>query len=190
MRALAWALFGVSTTGFERIPRGRAVIVANHVSWLDPIILPLVMPRKPAVLAMAELWRMPGVGVVMRAYGPLAIPLRRAGVDTRALKRALTALNEDRLLIVFPEGGISPDGTLRPFHRGAALLAARTEAPLVPIALVGTRDALPLDRVVPRRRRITVRVGTPIPVPSTAPEELDRVTEEAAAQIRALLSAH
>jgi len=189
VRALAWALFGVSTHGFERIPRGPAVIVANHASWLDPIILPLVMPRKPAVLAMAELWRMPGVGLVMRAYGRLAIPLRRAGVDTRALKRALAVLREGRLLIVFPEGAISPDGTLRPFQRGAALLAARGTAPLLPVALLGTRDALPLDRVLPRRQRITVRVGTPIPVTGTAPEELDRATEEAAAQIRALLAA-
>jgi 1-acyl-sn-glycerol-3-phosphate acyltransferase len=186
---LARALFPVSTDGFERIPNGRAVIVANHVSWLDPVILPLVMPRKPAVLAMAELWDMPGVSLVMRAYGPPAIPLRRGRVDTRALRRALAALRDDRLLIVFPEGGISPDGSLRPFQRGAALLAARGDAPLMPVAIVGTRDALPLGRVVPRHRRITVRAGTPIPVNGDAPEELDRVTEEARSQIQALLEA-
>jgi len=179
----------VSTDGLERIPLGRAVIVANHVSWLDPIVLPLVMPRKPAILAMAELWRMPGVGLVMRLYGRLAIPLRRGAVDTYAFRRALAALQDDRLLIVFPEGGISPDGTLRPFQRGAALLAVRADAPLVPVALIGTGDALPLDRTVPRLRRVTVRVGTPISVAGDAPEELDRATQEAAAQIRALLAA-
>jgi len=175
------------------------VIVANHASWLDPFILPLVMARKPAVLAMTKLWRTPGVGLVMRMYGRLAIPLRRGAVDTqafrrgavdtRAFRRALAALQDDRLLIVFPEGGITPDGTLRPFQRGAALLAARADAPLLPVALIGTGNALPLGRIVPRRRRITVRVGVPISVAGGAREELDRVTQEAAAQIRALLAA-
>jgi len=163
------------------------VLVANHVSWLDPIILPLVVPRKPAVLAMQELWRMPGVSLVMRAYGPLAIPIRRGTVDTAAVKRALAALRAGHLLIVFPEGGISRDGSLRPFHPGAALLAARTGAPLIPVAIAGTRDALPLDRVVPRPRRVTVRVGGPIRVASEARADLDRANGEAAAQIRALL---
>jgi len=189
VHALARAFFPVSTSGFERIPKDRAVIVANHVSWLDPIILPAVMPRKPAVLSMAELWHMPGVSLVMRAYGPLAIPIRRGRVDTRALRRALAALRNDRLLIVFPEGGIGPTGALRPFERGAALLAARAGAPLVPVALVGTRDALPLGRIIPRRRRISVRAGTPIPVTGDSPEELDRATRAAEEQIRALLAA-
>jgi len=161
-------------------------VVANHVSWLDPIILPLVMPRKPAVLAMAELWRMPGVSLVMRAYGPLAIPIRRGTVDTSAFRRSLSALRDGRLLIVFPEGGISPDGRLRPFQRGAALLAARADAPLVPVAIVGTKEALPLDRTVPRLRRIVVRVGEPIAVGGDTPEDLDRANAEAASQIIAL----
>jgi len=147
------------------------------------------MPRKPAVLAMQELWRMPGVSLVMRAYGPLAIPIRRGTVDTAAVKRALSALRAGHLLIVFPEGGISRDGSLGPFHPGAALLAARTGAPLVPIAIAGTRDALPLDRVIPRPRRVTVRIGEPIRVASEARADLDRANEEAAAQIRALLAA-
>jgi len=149
-------------------------------------MLPLVMPRKPAVLAMAELWRMPGVSLVMRAYGPLAIPLRRGTVDTTAFRRSLAALRDGRLLIVFPEGGISPDGRLRPFHRGAALLAARTGAPLVPVAIVGTNEALPLDRTVPRLWRIVVRIGEPITVAGDTPEDLDRANAVAASQIAAL----
>jgi 1-acyl-sn-glycerol-3-phosphate acyltransferase len=186
VRALAWVLFRVSAVGIERVPSGPAVVVANHVSWLDPVILPLVMPRKPAVLAMAELWRMVGVSLVMRAYGPLAIPIRRGTVDTGALRRSLAALRDGRLLIVFPEGGISRDGRLRPFQRGAALLAARAEAPLLPVAIVGTNDALPLGRMMPRLRRVTVRVGRPVAVDSDAPQDLDRAGAEAAAQIAAL----
>jgi 1-acyl-sn-glycerol-3-phosphate acyltransferase len=165
------------------------VVVANHVSWLDPIIIPLVLPRKPAFLALDELWRMRGVGFALRAYGPLAIPLNRGAVDATALKRALQVLQDGALLIIFPEGGISPDGRLQPFHRGAALLAARSRAPLVPIAIAGTEEALPLSRTIPRLRPITVHVGSPIAPPGTSREELTRAIDEAASQIRSLLAA-
>jgi 1-acyl-sn-glycerol-3-phosphate acyltransferase len=183
-------LFHLSITGRERVPRtGPAVLVPNHVSWLDPIILPLVLPRKPGFLALDELWRIRGVGFALRTYGPLAIPVRRGAVDAAALRRALEILRNGELLIVFPEGGISPDGRLQPFHRGAALLAAHSRAPIVPIAIAGTREALPLDRVIPRLRRITVHVGTPIPPPEAGRDDLTRATDEAASQIRALLAA-
>jgi 1-acyl-sn-glycerol-3-phosphate acyltransferase len=185
---VARALFRLSVVGSERLPpTGAAVLVSNHVSWLDPIILPLVLPRRPAFLAMQELWRMPCIRLAMRAWGKLAIPVNREIVDATALRRGLGALKSGAFLIVFPEGGISPDGRLRPFHRGAALLAARARAPLVPIAILGTADALPLGRIIPRPRPITVRIGMPIPAPGPARDDLIRASEQAASQIQALL---
>lgn len=190
VRGLARALFRLRAVGVERLPAlGPAVLVANHISWLDPIIVPLVLPRKPGFLAMEELWRMPGVAWVMRTYGPLAIPLRRQAIDTTALRRAAEALRQGAWLIVFPEGGIPPAGEVRPFHRGAAMLAARAGAPIVPIAIVGTDDALPLGRIIPRRRPITVYVGDPITVPAGDRNALGDAVAQAAAQIRAMLAA-
>ena len=187
MRAVARWLFHLTVVGAERLPvSGAAVLVANHESWLDPIIVPLALPRKPAFLAMEELWRIPVIGLVMRVYGPLAIPLNRGAVDATALKRSLRALQAGALLIVFPEGGISPSGELRPFRRGAAMLAARGGAPIIPIAIHGTSEALPLGRLIPRRRPITVRIGTPIRPASHQREDLERASEAAAAQIRDL----
>lgn len=184
--AVRW-LFHFTVTGAEHLPaRGAAVLVANHVSWLDPIIIPLALPRKPAFLAMEELWRMPVIGLIMRVYGPLAIPLNRGAVDATALKRSLRALEGGALLIVFPEGGINPTGQLRPFHRGAAMLAARAGAPIIPIAILGTADALPLGRTIPRRRPITVRIGTPISPASHRREDLEQAGGAAAAQIQEL----
>ena len=185
---MARGLFHFTVTAGERLPQtGGAVVVANHVSWLDPIILPLALPRKPAFLAMEELWRMPVIGLVMRIYGPLAIPLNRGAVDATALKRSLRALEGGALLIIFPEGGITPNGRLRPFHRGAAMLAARARVPMVPVAIRGTADALPLGRILPRRRPVTVHVGTPIAPPGQEREDLERASEAAAGQIQELL---
>jgi 1-acyl-sn-glycerol-3-phosphate acyltransferase len=185
--AVARMLFHLTITGSEHLPRtGGAVLVANHVSWLDPIIVPLALPRKPAFLAMEELWRMRAVKFAMRAYGPLAIPLQRGTVDASAMRRARRALEDGHLLIIFPEGGISPDGELRPFHRGAALLAALVHVPLIPIALEGTSDALPLGRILPRRRPIAVRIGTPIEPAGAGREDLAQASAAAAAQIEAL----
>jgi 1-acyl-sn-glycerol-3-phosphate acyltransferase len=187
VRAVAWILFRFKVVGVEHLPpTGAAVVVANHQSWLDPILLPLALPRKPAFLAMEELWRMPVIGTVMRVYGPLAVPLNRGAVDATALKRSLRALQGGALLIIFPEGGISPDGRLRPFHRGAAMLAARARVPLIPVAIQGTADALPLGRMLPRRRPITVRIGRPIAPPGPEREDLERASEMAAAQIEEL----
>ena len=184
---MARGLFRFTVEGWDQLPRtGAAVLVANHESWLDPIILPLALPRKPAFLAMEELWRMPVLGLVMRLYGPLAIPLNRGAVDATALKRSLRALQGGALLIVFPEGGISPDGRLRPFHHGAAMLAARARVPLIPIGIHGTADALPLGRIMPRHRPITVRIGTPLAPPGQEREDLARTSEAAAAQVEEL----
>ncbi len=187
VRGLACLMFPLRAVGLERLPMsGPAVLVANHLSWLDPIVLPLALPRKPGFLAMEELWRMPAVSWVMRLYGPLAIPLRRQTIDTTALRRATEALREGAWVIVFPEGGIPPAGELRPFHRGAAMLAARTGAPIVPIAIVGTDDALPLGRIVPRRQPVTIYVGEPITVPSGDRGALGKAVDQAAAEIRAM----
>jgi len=181
-------MFRLTIVGADRIPAaGPAVLVANHVSWLDPLVVPVVLPRKPAILAMEELWEMAVLRPVLRAYGRLAIPIRRSTVDTAGFRRALDALQNGRLLLIFPEGGISPDGRLRPFHRGAVLLSARSGAPIIPIAISGTQDALPLDRTIPRRRPVTVRVGTLIPAPRPTRETLERASTEAQAQIRAML---
>ena len=190
MRCFARAMFRLRAVGLERLPmNGPAVLVVNHLSWLDPVILPLALPRKPGFLAMEELWRMPVVSWVMRLYGPLAIPLRRQGIDTAALRRAAEALRRGAWLIVFPEGGIPQAGEVRAFHRGAAMLAARSGAPIVPIAVVGTDDALPLGRILPRRRPVTVYVGQPITVPAGDRAALGDAVEQAAEQIRGLVAA-
>jgi 1-acyl-sn-glycerol-3-phosphate acyltransferase len=149
--------------GLENIPDGPAILAANHQSFLDNLLLPLVVKRRRVVfLGKAEYfdkwylrWFFKGAGV---------IPIRResrAGSEL-ALGTAVEALRSGKLIGIFPEGTRSPDGRLFRGKTGVARLALDAQVPIVPVAIVGTYRALPYNRKLPRPGRITVRFGKPL----------------------------
>jgi len=154
--------FRFAVEGAARIPTGGALIVANHPSALDPLVLAAALPRRGIFIAAAEFLRMRVVGWAMQAYG--VIPVRRGQTDLSVIKKAIAALEAGALVVIFPEGRVSPEGGAA--KAGAGLLAARTGAAIVPAALVGTGRALPLGAVFPRPRRVRVIFGAPRPAPS------------------------
>ncbi len=175
LRALFRVLFCFRVEGLERYPAGPAVIVANHPSALDALFVALALPERILYVAAEEYLSMPGVGWAMRAYG--CIPVRRGEVDTLAVKGALRALKAGFKVGVFPEGHVSP--VPGPARRGAALLAARARAPIVPVALIGTGRVFPLGARFPRLARVTVRVGPTLPPPKPDRADQDAITSAA-----------
>jgi len=154
--------FRFRVEGVSEVPRGGALVVANHPSALDPLLLAAALPRRGLFIAAAEFLRMPAVGWAMRTYG--VIPVHRGQTDLSVIKDALAALEAGVLVIIFPEGRVSPQpGGAK---AGAGLLAARTGVPIVPAALAGTARALPLGSLIPRPARVHVRFATPRPAPS------------------------
>lgn len=181
--------------GREKVPRsGAAVIVSNHISAIDPVILVGVFPR-PLVL-MSKIENARGVlKFFMRLVG--AFTVRRGKVDREALRIAEAALVAGRLLCLFPEGTRSEAG-LTEAHGGAALLATRADVPIVPVAITGT------SRIFNRRfpwlgfPQVTVTIGEPFRLPATgvvpsvaAPgfrrDDRERMTDEIMRHIAALL---
>jgi 1-acyl-sn-glycerol-3-phosphate acyltransferase len=142
---------GWRVTGREHVPRtGPALIAANHISFLDPpTVGAAIRFRRTYYFAKQELFRIPLFGWLIRKC--YAFPVDREGDDKEAFRHAINLLKAGELLTVFPEGGRSPDGSLQPFARGAALIAARAGAPIIPCALSGT------DRVLPRGARFLHR---------------------------------
>jgi len=136
--------------------------VANHPSALDPLLLAAALPRRGLFIAAAEFLQLPAVGWAMRAYG--VIPVRRGQTDLSVIKEAIAALEAGALVVIFPEGRVSPRGAEA--KAGAGLLAARTGAPIVPAAVVGSARALPLGAVIPRPTRVRVRFGAARAAPS------------------------
>ncbi len=168
MRQGARLLFRVtgislSVQGLEQLPRGQAcVIVANHASYLDGIVLAAALPIQYAFVAKAELDRQFIARQFLRRIGALFVERfgKEQGVaDARCLAQAVEA---GRSLLYFPEGTFTRMPGLLPFHMGAFSAAAEAGVPVVPIAIRGTRSLLRADTWFPRRGGVRITVAAPV----------------------------
>ncbi|MCA8956146.1 MAG: 1-acyl-sn-glycerol-3-phosphate acyltransferase [Planctomycetes bacterium] len=139
---------------------GGYVVVANHTSFLDPIVLGAVNPRRVAFLMNAVAYRNPLGRWFYRMFR--SIPVELSGVGREAIRAAHEALDGDEVVGVFPEGGISRHGGLLLGSPGAVALVLSKSVPVVPVGLVGVDRVLPYGKCFPRPRRIEVRYGDPI----------------------------
>jgi 1-acyl-sn-glycerol-3-phosphate acyltransferase len=152
----AW--FGLRVRGAEHVPAsGPALIVSNHQSILDPPVIGGAARRQIYFLAKAELFRIPMFGSLIRALH--ARPVRREGSDPGALRTAAQLLGEGKALLVFPEGTRSLNGRLGEGKSGVGMLAVTSGAPVVPVYVSGTLEALPKGSAWPRRSQVSVSFG-------------------------------
>jgi len=152
--------FGV--TGRGGVPRrGGLLVCANHVSTIDPPLLPAYLPRSDSwSMAKAEWFvRRDFTNWIFTRYH--AFPIVRHSPDRRGLKRALGIIRDGGALIVYPEGTRVESGGLRPAEPGAGFIARTTGVTVQPVGLVGTRDCFPRGARWPRRARVEVRFGPP-----------------------------
>jgi 1-acyl-sn-glycerol-3-phosphate acyltransferase len=147
------------------------------VSYVDPVVLAMACPRPVRFIVDREQYERPLVSWVARRTG--AIPVENNPRDLGSLRRALQALRAGSVLGIFPEGGRSTDGALKPVKPGAALLALRAGVPLVPTGIRGTFAAYSRHHLIPRPRPITVRFGEPVLFPAAWGERAakDHLTE-------------
>jgi 1-acyl-sn-glycerol-3-phosphate acyltransferase len=136
------------------------LLVANHSSFLDPPLVGGVTPRQVSFLAKAELFGIPLFGRFIWRLN--ARPVRREGSDPAALRTAVRLLEENRVLLVFPEGTRGTEGHLREPKAGAGMLAVLSGAPVVPVFIEGSGRAWPRGRKFPRPARVTVSFGPPL----------------------------
>ena len=175
------------TSGNENVPsQGAVVVVANHGSHLDPPLLGHALGRPVAFMAKAELFRIPLLGAIIRACG--AYPVKRGASDREAIRMATARLAEGWAIGVFLDGTRQSNGRVNMPMHGAALLAARSNAPLLPVAIINTHRVLGTGKSWPRIVPIQLRIGEPIPAPSSRRKpDLEAATMELQRRINNLL---
>ncbi|AEG61164.1 lysophospholipid acyltransferase family protein [Desulforamulus ruminis] len=173
-----WQVIGV-----EHLPqRGGVVVVSNHVSNLDPVVVGCALTRPIHFMAKIELFKISIIGWFLRQLK--SFPIHRDKSDRQAIRTALELLQSGEVLGIFPEGTRSKSGELQKPHIGAALLAVKADVPILPIALKGTKGFF---------TKIVVLVGEPIYLPEVwhnrpGKEELEKLSEQAMGQVAALLN--
>jgi 1-acyl-sn-glycerol-3-phosphate acyltransferase len=186
-------LYRVKVDGIENVPPdGPAILASNHVSFCDSIFLPLVLKRRITFVAKAEYFEDPKTAWFFRAVGQ--IPINRGGgsASQRALDSARAVLDEGGLFGIYPEGTRSPDGRLYKGKTGLARLALQTGAPILSVAMVGTREAQPIGQVKPNFfMPITIRFSKPMRFDRYAdrrddPLVLRQITDEIMFELREL----
>ena len=158
-RIVAWVCFRYRVEG--KVPRtGGLLIAANHVSYLDIPLLGCGMPRRAWYLGRNDLFPIPILNGILQALG--WIPVRLGRLDREAFGKAIKLIQAGNVVVIFPEGGRSRDGDLRPPKAGIGVIVSQTGCPVVPAYLKGTFDVLPTGARWPRLRQVTVRFGAPI----------------------------
>lgn len=154
--------------GLEHVPAdGPAILASNHLSFMDSIFLPLVVPRRVTFLAKSEYFTGRGVkGRLKRAFfaGVGQLPVERSGgsASAAALETGKGVLAQGKLLGIYPEGTRSPDGRLYRGKTGVARMALEAGVPVIPCAMIGMFEIQPPGRLVPKIRRVGVRIGQPL----------------------------
>ncbi len=164
MRTALRAFAKWEVEGRENVPpMGPLVVVANHPSNIDPPLLSASLPRRLYYLAKSAIFSDPISRWILRSYG--AFPLKRDKLDVRAMRWALDVLARDKTLVVFPEGTRSPSG-MRKALPGVALIALKSQAPILPVGITGTERIGPLLRVAYPTGHIKVKIGQVFSLPS------------------------
>jgi 1-acyl-sn-glycerol-3-phosphate acyltransferase len=184
--ARAWArvLLAVSRVkvhveGLEKIKEdGSYVFVSNHLSYMDTPVALANIPVQFRFLAKRGLFQIPFMGWHLARAGHIPVPRGDARAAVKTMMLAAQIVREQKIsLLIFPEGGRSRKGEMRPFMEGAAYIAIRAGVPLVPVGLKGTREVLPYGSGNIRGGPVILRIGDPIPTDHTTLRDRGHLTE-------------
>ena len=181
---LLWVYFRVGVRGRKNLPKdGGFLLAANHFSFADPLILGAFLPRRLWFVMAEDQFAKPVVHHFSRLMD--VIPVRAgAAFQLSAVKKVLHRLRRGHGVAIFPEGRRSPTGKLLPPLPGVGVFASRGGVPVVPVAIVGTREAYPIGRIIPRPKKVTLYVGKPLQgLGALAPEAIARKVMDAVAEL-------
>jgi 1-acyl-sn-glycerol-3-phosphate acyltransferase len=190
-RSLLWiAGVKVVVEGLANLKPGLpCIIVANHLSYMDTPVILTSIPIEFRFLAKEELFRWWFLGWHLHRAGHIPVPLENPRAAVKTLTRSAEMIRRRGVsLVIFPEGGRSMDGQLQEFIDGASYLAIKAQVPVVPVALIGTREILAMGSGTFHRGRVRLRVGEPISTVGMGLHDRRRLTEMARERVAEMLA--
>jgi 1-acyl-sn-glycerol-3-phosphate acyltransferase len=178
VRPILYLFYQERIYGTENVPiAGHLIVVSNHASDFDPLIVGSCMVRPVAFMAKEELFEIPVISQAIQSFG--AYPVKRGAGDRAAIRSAIESINKGWATGIFLQGTRTIDGRVTEPKLGAAMIASKTQAPFLPVSVWGTDTIFPKGAKFPKLfQPVTVRIGELIP----APESGDRATLEAFTQ--------
>lgn len=158
--------------------QGPAVIAANHISAFDIPVLYTELPMHFRIVANKPLFKLPFVGWHLRRSGQIPIDRSTMKTTIKTLHVAVEDLKQGLSVVIFPEGGRSPSGRIQPFMNGAFYVAIKAQAPVLPVAIVGTYEVLPMNTFHIMPRPLMLRVGALIPTTGLTLRDTDTLAEQ------------
>ncbi len=183
-RAWSWCIMKtimspVKVTGLDKIDTTKPHVYAvNHASAMDIPVLYVYLPFQFRIVFKKELLAYPIVGWQLKRSGQVCIDQQKPTNSIAAIRSAVKSLKAGMPLVIYPEGGRTPDGEIKPFLPGAFFLAIKAQVDIVPVALIGTYELLPMDTYHIKCRPLEMRVGEPISTAGMSMRGLEAVSEQ------------
>jgi 1-acyl-sn-glycerol-3-phosphate acyltransferase len=177
----------VRVTGLEKIDTSRTYVYAvNHASALDIPVLYASLPFKFRIVHKKELLSYPVIGWHLKRSGQVCVDQQNPSHSVGQIKSAVRTLKNGMPLVIFPEGGRTADGKIQPFLAGAFFMAIKANVDIVPIALIGTYELLPMDTFHIKSRPLEMRIGNPISTSEWTLRNLQGLSAKVQQEIEAL----
>jgi 1-acyl-sn-glycerol-3-phosphate acyltransferase len=187
---LALTLCGIRyrVTGREHVPGGTAVVFcSNHESNVDPPVLFMGLHPQLHILYKAELRNVPLMRTVLDVGGFVAVDRGDRDKSMRSLEQGAASLRAGNSFLIFPEGTRSRTGALLPFKKGGFIMAIKAQVPMLPVAIVGGRNAMRKGSPIVRPVHVSVRIGRPVPTAGLTLADRDELVARVRAEVQNLL---
>lgn len=182
---LALGLAGIRyrIRGKERIPARAVVFCSNHESNVDPPVLFQALHKRLHILFKAELKKLPVLGIVMQAGGFVPVERDRREASMASIEVAAQSIRQGNSFLIFPEGTRSRTRELLPFKKGGFIMAIKAQAPIVPVAVSGGREAMRKGSWIVRPVMVDVRIGEPVETAGLTLDDRDALIDTVRARI-------
>lgn len=188
-RAIVWAAgIELHAENLELIdPARRYILIANHYSYFDIPCIFAAIPQPIRFMAKVSLFKIPIFGWALARSGFIPIDRKNRRTAVKSFDLAGERIRRGNTIVVFPEEGRSRERAMRPFQRGAFLLAIKSELPIVPMAIKGTYDVMRAGQLRVKRGPVTITLTPPIETSGVSVRDKERLSQEARSRIERLL---